>query len=321
MSNDPEEHRIASPMQATTAPTDSMRVLKTWAGRLAPWLLALLVFAALLRKYDPAEVMAQMRNGSWGAMLPFPFAVPFVYLVIHGYCDTVIFRTTLGPLRWRDTVRGRSGTAILMLLGYVFGHGAMGVWLARRTGAKARTVSGTVLYGMTSDLAGVSLVTSAATWIGHAEVPSVVRWVALGCAVVPIGFAIAGPTLAAKTTAPFLAPWRSIPPFVGVAQMIGRAVDMAIVVVLAWTASRAFGLDIPFVAFATYMPVILLASSLPISVAGFGAAQAAWLVFEPWARGEQILAFQLLWQVFMGLGIIARGIPFVRGVVREIRGG
>ena len=47
-------------------------------------LLANFVMIALLRKYDPAEVMAQMRNGSWGAMLPFPFAMPFVYLFLHG---------------------------------------------------------------------------------------------------------------------------------------------------------------------------------------------------------------------------------------------
>src|SRR5207244_1582614 len=135
------EMGTAASARATTG-SDSLRALKVWAARLAPWLLALAVFVALLRKYDPAEVLAQMRSGSWGAMLPFPFAMPFVYLFVHGYCDTVIFRRTLGSMRWRDVVRGRAGTAILMLLGYVFGHGAMGVWLARRTGASARAVSG-----------------------------------------------------------------------------------------------------------------------------------------------------------------------------------
>jgi hypothetical protein len=59
---------------------------------------------------------------------------------------------------------------------------------------------------------------------------------------------------------------------------------------------------------------------LPLNVGGMGAAQAAWLVFLPWASGEKLLAFQLVWQVFFGLGILVRGTPFVRGVAREITG-
>jgi hypothetical protein len=294
---------------------------RLWAARLAPWLLAAAVLAALFHKYEPAQVVAQMRAGAWGAMLPFPFAVPFLYLFLHGLCDTTIYRATLGPLRCRDVVRGRAGTAILMLLGYVFGHGGMGVWLARRTGATARAVSGAVLYGMGSDLAAVALVTTMATSLGRAEVPPAIRTTALLLAAVPIALALAGPAVLAKSRAPFIAPWRDIPLPIALAQIAGRTLDIGAVVLIAWTAARAFGISIPLAAFATYMPVILLASSLPISVAGFGAAQAAWLVFLPWAPGEQILAFQLLWQVFYGLGIVARGLPFVRGVVREIEGG
>ncbi|HEY8073386.1 MAG TPA: hypothetical protein VIF62_04740 [Labilithrix sp.] len=309
----------AAPAAIEKRTEQSASPLRTWLGRLAPWILAVLVLVALLHKYDPALVAAQMRAGSWAAMAPLAMVPPFYYLLVHGLCDTVIFRTALGSnLRWRDVVRGRSGTAMLMLLGYVFGNGAMGVWLARRTGAKARTVTGAVLYGMLSDLAAVSLVTAVSTFL--AEIPSSVRILALVLAAIPIALALVGPTVFARTTAPFLAAWRVIPGAIGVAQIVGRALDIAVVVVIAWSAARAFGMPIPLAAFAAYMPVILLASSLPISVAGFGAAQAAWLVFLPWAPGEQILAFQLLWQLFFGLGLVLRGAPFVRGVVREIRG-
>ncbi len=318
--NEDDGDGIGAGMQsAAPAVGKSDSPLRTWLGRLAPWLLAVLVLVALLRKYDPALVAAQMRAGSWAAMAPLAMSPPFFYLLVHGLCDTSIFRATLGDeLRWRDVVRGRSGTAILMLLGYVFGHGAMGVWLARRTGATARAVSGAVLYGMLSDLAAVSLVTAVATLLG--DVPRSVRVLALVLTAIPTALALAGPSLLARTRAPFLAAWRSLPPALGLAQILGRAFDIAVVVVISWTAARAFGMPIPLAAFATYMPIILLASSLPISVAGFGAAQAAWLVFLPWAPGEQILAFQLLWQLFFGLGIVVRGLPFVRGVVREIRG-
>jgi hypothetical protein len=64
----------------------------------------------------------------------------------------------------------------------------------------------------------------------------------------------------------------------------------------------------------------MLVGALPINVAGFGAVQAAWLVFSPWATGEQLLAFQFLWQLWMLLMVVARGAPFVRGAVRDIAG-
>ena len=69
------------------------------------------------------------------------------------------------------------------------------------------------------------------------------------------------------------------------------------------------------------MPIILLVGSLPFSVAGFGAAQAAWLLLLPWASGAQILAFQTLWQLFGGAGLLLRGLPFIRTVIADINAG
>jgi hypothetical protein len=86
-------------------------------------------------------------------------------------------------------------------------------------------------------------------------------------------------------------------------------------------AMRVFGLQVPAAAAAMYMPMILLVASLPVNVAGLGAAQAAWLLFLPWASGAQLLAFQALWHVMSGVGILVRGLPFVRRVVREVEEG
>lgn len=269
-----------------------------------------------------------MRAGAWGAMLPYPFALPFGYLLLHAIWDTLILRRVLvaddgrevTPPTYVEILRGRAGTAVLMLLGYFFGHGGFGVWLARTTGARARSVSGAVVYTMISDLGALGVVASAATFLGAADVPRAVRTVATCVGAVPIALVLVGPGLLARTRAPFLAPWRSLDRGVALLQIAGRALDIGLVILVTWQAARAFGLAIPLASFATYMPVVLLVTSLPFNVGGIGAAQAAWLLFLPWAAGEKLLAFQLVWQLFFGLGIAIRGAPFVRRVAREIAG-
>lgn len=51
--------------------------LRLWIGRLAPWAIAVVTLVVLLRKYDPSQVLAEMRKGHAAAMFPFPFVLPF----------------------------------------------------------------------------------------------------------------------------------------------------------------------------------------------------------------------------------------------------
>ena len=50
--------------------------------------------------------------------------------------------------------------------------------------------------------------------------------------------------------------------------------------------------------------------------------QAAWLLlFDPWASGPQILAFQFLWHMILVVGLFLRGAPFIRSVIADIARG
>ena len=120
---------------------------------------------------------------------------------------------------------------------------------------------------------------------------------------------------------PIFEPWRTVPRLRSFAQIAGRAINIATITAFTWAAMRAFGIDVPARAAAMYVPVILLVASLPINVAGLGAAQAAWLLLLPWATGPQLLAFQAIWNLVSGVGILARGVPFLRGVLRQIEDG
>ncbi len=85
-----------------------------------------------------------------------------------------------------------------------------------------------------------------------------------------------------------------------------------------WGATRAFGLEVPLLVMAVHVPIITLVGALPVNVGGFGAVTAVWLLLTPWAPGEQLLAFQFLWNLMVAAAVVLRGLPFIRGVVREV---
>jgi len=310
--------------------------VRAWVSRGVPLVVTGAIVAALLAKYRLADILAQMRAGNAAAMAPLPIVVPFFYVFLQGLWDWIILRDTLAttarapasapasaspssppPLRYLDVVRARAATSVVMVVGYILGHGGFGVWLAKRAGARAGVVGGALLYAMASDLAAVSLVAGTAIVVGGADVPRQLAILAGSAALAQIALVVAMPRSATERF-PVLAPWRRVRRGPGLLQILGRAASIVVMVTSAWTASRLFGLTIPFAAFATYMPVVLLVVALPVNVGGLGAAQAAWLLFLPWAEGPRILAFQFLWQLFMGLGIVGRGLPFLRRITREI---
>ncbi|MEJ7735658.1 MAG: hypothetical protein WKG00_41530, partial [Polyangiaceae bacterium] len=116
-----------------------------------------------------------------------------------------------------------------------------------------------------------------------------------------------------------LAPWRRAGAGAALISVLGRGVNVALILGMTWLGARAFGLGIPASAMATYLPIILLVSALPVNIAGLGPATAVWvLAFERWVPGERVVAFQFLWQLAFGLGVVVRGLPFVRKVIAEI---
>jgi hypothetical protein len=294
---------------------------RVWLRRLAPYLVAATVVAAILRKYPAREIVAEMRLGHATRMLPFALALAFVVWPLYAAYDRVVFLGAIGRLRYRDVLRAKAASAVLMTLGYFFGGGGYAVWIARKTGSGGARAAGAVLYIMASDLAAVCLVAGASMWLVGVESSHALRSVATAIFGAQVLLILVGPYSRVSRVVRVFEPWHRVPRLGGLSQICGRAVNIAIITAFTWGAARAFGIDVPARAMGMYMPIILLVSSLPFSVAGFGAAQAAWLLLLPWATGQKILAFQALWQVFGGIALVLRGLPFVRRVVAEIDAG
>lgn len=303
------------------SPPKSGNRLLALLRRFGPYLVTALILFAILRKTSPAEIAAQMREGNALAMAPLAIGLMVVLLVLAAMWDLIVIRGSLGKPGYRDVVRGKAGTAVLMMLGYGFGHGAYGFWIARMTGCGARRAGGIVAYLVMSDLATVAIGASLAMGFAGDLVPAWLRFAVPGIGLTVLASMVAGPFVLGRMKKPpaFLDPWRLLPTWMGYAQIGGRLLNMALGVTATWLGARIFGLSIPFLAMAAYLPVLLVIGALPINVGGLGAAQAAWLLaFRPFASDAQILAFQLLWQLMTGVGLVLRGVPFVRRVITEI---
>lgn len=285
-----------------------------------PFVVSGIALYAVFRKYPIAEIAAQMRKGHALAIVPLAFLLAVIYMLWGALWDVAILRRLGGRVPYARLVRGKAGAAVLTALGYLFGNGGYGVWLARAGGVGAREAAGLVSFFLLSDLAAVGLIASIALSLGGTAPPSL-RLVAALIAVLQPAAIVIGPAFAG-TRRGALAPWVHVPRWLGLAQVLGRSANIFLTVALTWAAALAFGLSVPFSAMATYLPAVLLIGSLPVNVAGFGAAQAAWLFFfTPFAEGTQLLAFVFLWQGAFSASLVVRGLPFVRATLDEVRKG
>jgi hypothetical protein len=308
------------PLIEQAPPPPPERARRHWFWRIAPYLIAGFAVAAILYRYPPATVAAEMRQGNALATFPFALAMVYLSLLINARADAWVIGRTARPVTYGQVFRGKAGATVLMLIGYAAGHGGYGVWIARVTGSNAKTAASVILYIMASELLVVSALCTGAVWLGAADVPAALRVVAPAIAGVLLFFKLTGPLRWLGDRAPvLLQPWSKMGHALGLGQLALRAAQIGLMAVLTWGAARAFGLHVPFAVMMGHLPVILVVASLPVNVAGFGAVQGAWLLLSPWASsGAQVLAFSVLWQLGVGIGMLIRGLPFVPRVLREI---
>jgi hypothetical protein len=277
------------------------------------------VVAAILRKYPLSEIAARLRDGNALGALPLAAVNSVTFLLLATAADMIVLGR-FAPLKFHDVARGKAAAAVLATVGYFFSNGGYGVWIARRTNVGAALGAGLVLYFMVGDLSAIGVVTCVTMpWVSG--VPLTLRLFAGAIALVPMIALALGPLLPGAGLRA-LDPWRRVPRSAGFAQLAVRCVNMGLAVVLTSLAARAFGLSVPLGTLLAYVPILLLVSSMPVNVAGIGAAQAAWLLFFlPYDEGSRIIAFQLVWTLMMGAGIVLRGLPFLPRALGQIAAG
>jgi hypothetical protein len=281
-----------------------------------------IAIGAIVAKYPVGAIVDAVRDGNARAVFPIALAFAIVQILLVSAWDTIVFENVLGGPRYVDVVRAKAGCAVLQAVGYVVNQGAYGTWIARATGTGVRVAVALILFTAGSDLAAGALFASAALAFAPIGVPAILRWGAPVLAIVIASLLIVPRRRELDLASPRpLHVFRAVPRRWTLLQLVARASNIALLIGAVYLATRAFGLQIPFAIVAAYMPIVGLVGSLPVNVLGFGAVQAAWLVFTPWADGPAILGFQVVWNLAVLVANLVRGAAFVPGVLRSIARG
>lgn len=262
-----------------------------------------------------------MAQGDTLAMLPFAGLVIFINLFIVTAADSLVIRGLLEAPAYLEVVRAKAASVVLEIINYAVGKGGYAAWISRRYGAGAGDASAIMLYIVAAELCSMAVFASAGILITDPDIPAGVLATFLSIAGVQLLAILAGPFIPVFDRIVLLRPWTRLGVGRGIGQILVRILQHSVSIVATWAAANAFGLPLPLSAVVAYVPVIAIVGALPINVAGFGAVQGAWLLFAPWAAGEKILAFSLLWGLALGFMAVLRGLPFVRGVTAELREG
>lgn len=301
---------------------------RSWVTALAPYVIAATAIALILRKYPIGTISREMSRGTMWPLFPIALVTFVATLLIMTVADTIVCRGLLGAPRARDVLRARAATVLLHMVHYAAGQSAYAVWIARKTGSRAGPAAGIILFIVAGELAAVCIFTTLLIAIARPDLPgAVLPFTAIMSVVLILLILVAPLRLGTHRIADFFDrfalfhAWTRGNRGLGMAQLGARVVQATIAALGTALAARAFGLEIPLGVLMTYLPIIGLVNALPVNVLGFGAVQATWLLLEPWAPGEQILAFSVLWSLAIAVALFLRGIFFLRGVTAEIRAG
>lgn len=302
-----------------------VRVLR----RAWPWLMGLVILVAVATRVPLAEFRDAIGRGPHLALA----VVNVVINVLVLGSDSLATWIGLIALRLRRpfvrvaVVRG--ATYLLFVVNYAVGQGGFGYYLYR-SGVSALRSTGATLFLIGTNLATLIVVTTAA-WLvrGGAAGGAAMWWILVAsCA----AFAI---YLAMVARAPgFLARREVLAPLFDAGlrghalAVAGRLPHIAVIVLGHWAAMRAWGIAVPFAVGVTMMPAVVIASVLPISPAGLGTTQAAFvLFFRDYAAGATadqrtaaVLAFAIVHFVYGVLASTSVGLvcaPFARRDARD----
>lgn len=295
---------------------------RVWLSRLAPYLVTALVITFILRRYSIDQIRAEMARGNSLPLLPIALVSYVGSLLCVAGADRIVVRGLIGPSApaYLSMARGKAASVVLHIVHYALGQGAYATWLGRRTGIGLGRTGGLIAYIIAAELCSVCLFATLVILVGRPAVPSALLATVAGISIALVALVLLAPMSRMERIAA-LETWTKVGQGRGLAQLGVRIVQHSVTTTGTWVAARAFGMEVPLAVMLSYMPIILVVASLPVNVAGFGAVQGAWLLLTPWAPAERILAFSVVWQAISAVALVARGLPFLRGVLAEIRAG
>jgi len=321
----PAPHHVdAACADGAPAAAPTPRAVGRRLPRLLPWLLGALILVAIATRIPLRAFSGAVRQGPHLQLA----GVNLLFNVVVAGTDSLATWIGLLALRMRrrfaSVLAVRGATYALYVVNYAVGQGAFGYYL-KKSGEPALRAAGATLFLIGTNLATLTMITLAAWSARGAHSGNATLWWMLvaGSAGFAVYLAVIAAAPARLARVQLLAPLFEAGVRGHLLAVLGRLPHVLFVIVGQWAAVRVWGIDLPFATGMTAVPVVVIASVLPITPVGLGTAQAAMvLLFSDFAAGASVddrqaavLAFAIVHFVYGTLGSLTVGLaclPFAR---------
>ena len=301
-----------------------------WVRRVVPWLVAAGLLAYVFSTVPLGRVLSEIRRV--GLVSVFVFSVLyFVYSYAADIFATwATFRWFCAPLSLRDVTIIRGATYLLAMVNYNLGQGGIIFMVGRQKGVGMAKATGTVLLTMGVMFVALLILAGVGSFLGDGSdtrlrIVRMITALGLGAFLVYLGIVGLRPAFLARQ--PLLAPLFDAGIGGTFRAFLVRFPHVAGHVMFQWILLRMFGVDIPFTAGATLLPVIFVIGWIPVTVQGLGTQQvAAMELLGPYAasgtldeRHAQVVAFSLTVSAMFMVYSLITGLVCLRPAARLMR--
>jgi hypothetical protein len=278
-----------------------------------PWLAGAAILLALLHRVPVVALRGGLAHGPWGLLVAYTLPFVVVTLIADAYATGVCLRIAGEPRPFGTLTLVRGATYLLGLLNYALGQGGIGLYL-HRTGVRPARGTGIVLFLLIVNFGALVAAAALGLLLGEGRWTGGLRGTALALLAAGLAYLAAvalRPAILARREV--LAPLFAAGPLGHLAALAGRMPHLLLLILGHWGALWIWGIRVPPGQALARMPVVLLASVVPLSPSGLGTVQAAQvLLFAPYApaaspaaREAAVLSFSL---AFSLLGLAAQAL-------------
>ena len=305
------------------------------------WLLTIGMFAFILQRVSLQEVGTALRDVPLGAYFALMVPYSLIYCGIDAFVLSRVMHWFHAPVAYRRILPVRAAAYILALLNPGLGHGAVAVALHRREGVPLLEVTGSLLFLSLLEFCQLALYASLGIFVFHPHLRVafapvyLVMILGVGGGLLALHRGLDPVTLtltvlrrmrrgdAAYRTPAWLQQFGLLSSLRRARMrhyllvLLYKAPNFLLAVVVHYLALGLFEVHLPFVQLLTFLPIVFLVASLPITVAHLGTTQAAWLYFfSAYAAPPRLLAYSLVAHAtFMVLNALI-GVGFLRLAVQ-----
>lgn len=309
MSNAGNESRHGAPAAARIARTA------------LPWLVTALLFAWLFRRWDLHRVAATLAGARWGLFLALMAPYSLAYFVLDTAAIATALRRFHEPVRFRDLLPVRAVTYVLALLNSNVGQGGLALWLNRREGLPLLPLAGTFLFLAFVEIYQLVLYSSIGVALAGTRVPDLGRayavlytllaaWLVYFVGLRAAGVSRPAPGLLATFGRATLLDYLVI--------LAIKSVALGLAILVHWRALGLFGIAVPLDALLANLPLIFLASAVPLSAGKLHASVAWAYLLGGYAPEESLGAYSLAAHLTFLVMNALIGVAFLPRAGREI---